>query len=61
MVDEMMPAMLGSEMTQRLRQYELANKLPHLPVICVTANTSAEDRIRCVSLCFHLPRLPLPG
>jgi CheY-like chemotaxis protein len=48
MVDEMMPAMNGSEMTQRLRAFELANGLPHLPVICVTANTSPDDRIRYV-------------
>ena len=55
MVDEMMPEMTGSEMIYRLREYELLKNRPHVPVICVTANASEHDRIKCA------PYPPLPA
>ena len=43
-----MPGMDGFETTRALRQYEEEHQLAHVPIIALTANTSAEIRQECL-------------
>ena len=44
-----MPAMDGFETTRALREYEVEQQLSHIPIIALTANTSAEIRQECLA------------
>ena len=47
LMDMQMPEMDGLEATRRIRQQELQQIQPRLPIIAVTANAMQEDRVRC--------------
>ena len=47
LMDCQMPEMDGFEATQRIRSYELENRLPRLPIIALTANAVKGDDDRC--------------
>ncbi|QZA80782.1 response regulator [Deefgea piscis] len=48
LMDMQMPEMDGLEATRRIRQQELTVSQPRLPIIALTANAMAEDRLRCI-------------
>ena len=49
LMDCQMPVMDGYEATRRIRAWETANHVPHVPIIAVTAGAFADDRERCLS------------
>jgi len=49
LMDLQMPRMGGLEATQLRREREVAQALPHLPIIALTANAMADDRERCLA------------
>jgi CheY-like chemotaxis protein len=50
LMDLNMPIMDGDDATERLREWERANKLPRLPVIALTADAYKEDRQHCLDV-----------
>lgn len=50
LMDCQMPGVDGFEATRILRARELEARLPHLPVVAVTANTFADDRARAFAV-----------
>jgi len=48
-MDCQMPIMDGFETTQKIRQQERQQQLPHLTIIALTANVLLEDREKCFS------------
>ena len=49
LMDCQMPVMNGYEATQKIREWELANAKPHLPIIALTADAYEEDRKKCLA------------
>lgn len=58
LMDCQMPVMDGLEATRRLRMHEYETHRPHVPVIALTANVSADDILRCraVGMNSHLAK-----
>ena len=50
LMDCQMPEMDGYRATELIRQGELENGAPRLPIIALTANAMQEDRQRCISV-----------
>ena len=50
LMDLHMPVMDGYDATERIRLSEQGNKLPHLPIIALTADAYEEDRQRCLAV-----------
>lgn len=48
-MDIAMPVMDGVEATKQIKNYELENSLPHIPIVAVTANALKGDRERFMS------------
>lgn len=48
-MDIAMPVMDGVEATKQIKQYELENNLPHIPIVAITANALKGDRERFMS------------
>ena len=49
LMDMQMPVMDGLEATRRLRAKEAATGAPRLPVVALTANAMAENRVECLA------------
>jgi signal transduction histidine kinase len=47
LMDSQMPVMDGLEATRRIRVLEMAQGLPRVPIVALTANTADDDRHRC--------------
>jgi two-component system, sensor histidine kinase len=47
LMDSQMPVMDGLEATRRIRVLELAQGLPRVPIVALTANTADDDRQQC--------------
>ncbi|SDM73301.1 PAS domain S-box-containing protein [Geoalkalibacter ferrihydriticus] len=50
LMDCQMPVMDGLEATTHIRQWEERNRLPHLPIIALTAGAFEKDRERCLAV-----------
>lgn len=50
LLDLQMPGMNGLDVARRIRARELAQQLPHLPIVAVTANAFAGDRDACLAV-----------
>jgi two-component system, sensor histidine kinase and response regulator len=48
LMDCQMPVMDGLSATRRIRALELANEQPRTPIVAMTANAFAEDRVKCL-------------
>ena len=48
-MDIAMPVMDGVEATKQIKNYELENSIPHIPIVAVTANALKGDRERFMS------------
>ncbi len=48
LMDCQMPIMDGLAATRRIREIERAHAMPRIPIIAMTANAYAEDRLRCL-------------
>jgi CheY-like chemotaxis protein len=46
-MDMQMPVMDGLEATRRIRAHELAHNKPRVPIVAMTANAMASDRLAC--------------
>ena len=49
LMDVQMPGMSGMQATQEIREIEARRKLPHTPIVAVTANAMASDREACLA------------
>jgi two-component system, sensor histidine kinase and response regulator len=49
-MDCQMPVMDGLTATRAIRAYELANKLPSVPIVALTANAYSDDRDACLAV-----------
>jgi len=49
-MDCQMPVMDGFETTRKIRQQELEQQRPHLPIVALTANVLLEDRDQCFNV-----------
>jgi signal transduction histidine kinase/ActR/RegA family two-component response regulator len=49
LMDCMMPEMDGYEATRRIRQREVAEALPRLPIVALTANATSDDVAKCMA------------
>ena len=49
-MDLHMPVLDGYSATEKIRQWEMANKLQHLPIIALTADAFEEDRQHCFAV-----------
>ncbi len=47
LMDSQMPVMDGLEATRRIRVLEMAQGLPRVPIVALTANTAEDDRKQC--------------
>jgi CheY-like chemotaxis protein len=50
LMDCQMPVMDGYTATQRIREIEARDHLPHLPIVALTANAYAEDAARAIAV-----------
>ncbi len=50
LMDCQMPVMDGYTATQRIREIEARDNLPHLPIVALTANAYAEDAARAIAV-----------
>ena len=50
MMDLNMPVMDGYGATDRIRQWELNNNRPRLPIVALTADAYEENRLHCLAL-----------
>jgi CheY-like chemotaxis protein len=50
LMDIHMPIMDGYMATERIRQWEINNKLPRLPIVALTADAYEEDRQHCLAV-----------
>lgn len=48
-MDVQMPNMSGYEATQRIREFEIVNKKPRIPIIALTANVVADSKEKCIA------------
>lgn len=58
LMDCQMPELSGYEATRRIRQHELAQGLPRIPIIALTASAVPEDEAACkgAGMDAHLPK-----
>ena len=49
-MDMQMPVMDGLDATRNIRAYLLENRLPHMPIVALTANAMAEDKQKCLEV-----------
>jgi len=47
LMDSQMPVMDGLDAARRIRVLELAQGLPRVPIVALTANTAEDDRLQC--------------
>jgi CheY-like chemotaxis protein len=50
LMDCQMPVLDGYTATQRIREIEARDNLPHLPIVALTANAYAEDAARAIAV-----------